>query len=412
MNSRRRFLQQSLGSSALVSAGMTAPNFLLGAAQAAAGSKRSGENILVVVQLSGGNDGLNTVIPFRDPLYAKNRVVLRLATSQVLKINGDVGLHPQMTGFEALLKRRQLVVVQGVGYPNPNRSHFRSMDIWHSAQPASESPRDGWLGRSVDAWTEMRRELRDAPALHLGGQQLPLALASRGTAVPSVENVEQFRFRTDGGAVPLDSLRTLSESSRPDSGGLLDFVRRSTLGAYVSSEQVRQAVSTPSTGASYPPFALARKLQTIGQLIDAGLSTQIYYVSLNGFDTHSNQLAAHGTLLSEFAGAIDAFMKDMQQRGHADRVIVLGFSEFGRRVQENASQGTDHGTAGPVFLAGGKVKSGVIGDHPRLDDLDSEGDVKFHTDFRRIYASLLDRWLACDSNKVLGAKFEPLDLFV
>ena len=409
--SRRQFLQATLGSSTLLSAGLTVPAFLARSAWAAsdpaagaAGGK--GEKILVVVQLAGGNDGLNTVIPFADDGYGRNRITLRIPDNQVLKVNDQSGLHPQMEGFKKLFESQRLAIVQGVGYPNPDRSHFRSMDIWHTAKPDREDKTDGWLGRAIDS--DPREAGQDVPALHLGPNQLPLALVSQKTPVPSIESMAGFRLQTAGGALPLSSLAQLAEAARPDAPPLLDFLRRSTLSAYASSAQVQEALKEERSAAAYPDFALAQKLKQIAQLIDAKLSTRIYYVSLDGFDTHANQLASHAALLNQLSASVAAFIEDLAQRGHQDRVMVLSFSEFGRRVRENASQGTDHGTAAPVFLAGGRVASGMIGTQPSLGDLDGEGDLKFHIDFRRLYASLLDGWLGCPSENVLGQRFEPL----
>ncbi|HEV3004059.1 MAG TPA: DUF1501 domain-containing protein [Pirellulales bacterium] len=392
------------------------PALLLRSARAAAQQPAGGPGkILVVVQLSGGNDGLNTVVPYGDDGYGRNRIALRVPAEQVLKIDDHVGFHPQMEGFSKLMKAGRLAVVQGVGYPNPDRSHFRSMDIWHTAKPAVEDKRDGWLGRSIDAHaladTGARQAGQDVPALHLGPNQLPLALVSQQTPVPSVESLESFRLRTDGGALPLTSLGKLAEAARPDAPPLLEFLRRSTLSAYASSEQVQQVLKEERAAASYPDFSLAQKLKHVAQLIDAGLSTRIYYVSLDGFDTHANQAAAHAALVNQLAASVAAFIDDLAARGQLDRVLVFSFSEFGRRVRENASLGTDHGTAAPVFLAGGLVAAGVIGEHPSLSDLDGEGDLKFHTDFRRLYATILDGWLSCPSQAVLGERFEPLPLF-
>ena len=408
MPTRRKFLQTTLGSSTLLSLGLTAPTFLSRAAKAAEAA--SGERVLVVVQLSGGNDGLNTVIPYADDAYAKNRIVLRIPSGQVLKIDDHFGLHPQMTGFRKLLEDDRLAIGQGVGYPNPDRSHFRSMDIWHTAKPGVEDKRDGWLGRCLDC--SPRAAGGDVPALHLGPSPSPLALASLKTSVPSIESLEGFHLRADGGALPLASLSKLAEAARPDAPQLLEFMRQSTLYAYASSQEVQEVLKQEREAIGYPGFALAQKLKQIAQLIDAGLKTRIYYVSHDGFDTHANQLGGHAALLSELSAGVSAFVEDLGRRGQLDRVLVFCFSEFGRRVRENASQGTDHGTAAPVFLAGGGVRPGITGAQPSLTDLDGEGDLKFHTDFRRVYATLLDRWLGCASEAVLGQKLEPIDVLV
>jgi uncharacterized protein (DUF1501 family) len=399
--SRRRFLQHALGSSALLSVGLHVPAFLARSARAA--GTGTGQRVLVVVQLSGGNDGLNTVVPYGDELYAKHREVLRLGADQVLKIQQGLGLHPSMDGLARLLQENRLAIVQGVGYPNPDRSHFRSMDIWHTARPEVVDTRDGWLGRALD--TVPAEERRDVAGIHLGPSPLPLALVSQHTSVPSLESLERFRLKTAGGAMATSALAELAQAPRAEQSELLDFIRRSTLNAYASSEQVQEAIGSGTSGAEYPEYALAQRLKTIAQLIDAGLSTRIYYVALDGFDTHANQLEAHAGLLREFSSSVEAFVHDLAARGQLERVLVLAFSEFGRRVAENASAGTDHGTAAPVFLAGGAVRAGLIGEHPSLADLDQEGDVKFHTDFRQVYAELLDRWLGCPSQTVLGREF-------
>jgi len=410
---RRRFLQSALAGSALLSSSATVPQLLAqtAAASRAPSNKQSGEKILVVVQLTGGNDGLNTVIPFADPAYAKNRIALGIDKSTVLKLDGAVGLHPNMKGFAELFNKGKLAVVQGVGYPNPDRSHFSSMDIWHTAQHNQtgernvERQRDGWLGRVAEL--APRAAGQAATALHLGASPLPLALVSRSATVPSVDSLDGFRLRSESAA----QLEKLAAAERDEPSDMLQFLQRTTLGAYDSSRRVQAALASQKSGAKYPGHGLAGKLKPIAQLIDAGLETRVYYVALDGFDTHANQRQTHANLLTQLSESVSAFVADLEQRGHAERTCVLMFSEFGRRVKENASQGTDHGTAGPIFLAGGNVKPGLIGKHPALDDLDREGDLKFHTDFRRAYAAVLDNWLGIKSAKVLRETYEPLPLF-
>lgn len=406
--SRRRFLQSALAnsalcSSALLSTSAAVPRLL--ADTAAVSRTKAGEKILVVVQLTGGNDGLNTVVPFADPAYAKNRIALGIDKSTVLKLDAAVGLHPNLKGFSDLFNKGKLAVVQGVGYPNPDRSHFSSMDIWHTGERNVERQRDGWLGRVAEL--APRAAGQAAAALHLGASPLPLALVSRSAAVPSVDLLDGFRLRTESAA----QLEKLAAAERDDPSDMLQFLQRTTLGAYDSSRRVQAALASQKSGAKYPGHGLANKLKPIAQLIDAGLETRVYYVALDGFDTHANQRQTHANLLTQLSESVSAFVADLEQRGHAERTCVLMFSEFGRRVKENASQGTDHGTAGPIFLAGGNVKAGLIGKHPALDDLDREGDLKFHTDFRRVYAAVLDNWLGIASREVLRAAYEPLQLF-
>ena len=407
--SRRRFLQSTVGTSAFVSSGLAVPTFLARTANAIAGDRAPrGDNVLVVVQLSGGNDGLNTVIPYGDAAYNRNRIALRITRGQVLKIDDYVGLHPRMEGLSELLEEGRLAIVQGIGYPNPNRSHFESMDIWHTAARGDDRAPTGWLGRYLDR--AVGDAARDVPALYLGDNELPLALAARDTPVPSFQSLESFRLRTAGGAVPAKALRTLAAVPRGHAPSLTDFVQKSMLNALDASGKVQEAVRADSSSVSYPSFDLARKLQNVARLIDAGLKTRIYYVSLGGFDTHANQLQAHAGLLSELSQSVKAFCDDLSQRGQLDRVLVMSFSEFGRRVKENASAGTDHGAAAPLFLAGGKVRRGLIGAHPSLTNLDRGGDLKFHTDFRQVYATILDRWLGASSEAVLGKKYRAVDV--
>lgn len=404
---RRDFLTRTIGASALLSLAPSIPQFLSGAALEAADSKRSGDNVLVVVQLAGGNDGINTVVPYGDAEYKKNRFTLALDKSQLLKIDDYVGFHPSMRGFSKLLEAGRLSILQGIGYPNPDRSHFTSMDIWHTAQLEPTRRIEGWLGRYLDAGVQ--RDGRDVPCLHLGSERQPLAVLARDVRVPSVRSLENFKL-DDGGDVRL--ARAVGEAAgakRAEGNELLGFLERSTVSALASSKQVHESLKRYDTSINYPGSNLAQQLKLVAQLIDAGMSTKIYYLSLDGFDTHADQGEAHAALLTELSGAVGAFIDDLAAHGHADRVMLMSFSEFGRRVKENASRGTDHGAAAPMFLAGGKVKPGLIGKHPSLTDLD-DGDLKYHTDFRRVYASVLGEWLGCDSAAILGAKFDPMPL--
>lgn len=426
--SRRQFLQNVLGGSALISASLTAPAFLTSTARLLAAPGSRDHKVLVVVQLSGGNDGLNTVIPYRDPLYARNRVALRIAPSAVLPLADGIGLHPQMRGMAELFERGRLAIVQGVGYPNPNRSHFESMDIWHSCQRGDEATggvataqaRTGWLGRTLDCLPGKQRG--EVTALHLGRGALPLALVARQTAVPSVESLDRFQLRSSDGGLSVAALRELSAASlsldwptanndaaEHPSAALVQFVRQTALTALDASGKLQESLAQERAAAGYPAMPLAGQLRTVAQLIDAGLPCRIYYLSLGGFDTHANQAATHAGLLEQLSQSLAAFMADIEARGHADRVLVMTFSEFGRRVQENASAGTDHGAAAPMFLVGTAVKPGLIGPHPSLADLDA-GDLKHHTDFRQVYAAILEHWLGCPAAEVLGGSFRPADV--
>ena len=404
--SRRKFLATLAGGSTVLSLGGLVPEFL--AQAAVAEPPGGGDAILVVIQLTGGNDGLNTVVPYNHDEYRKARPKLAIAGADVLKINDAVGFHPSARGFADLLAGGKLAVVQGVGYPNPNRSHFESMDVWHTCQRKGTPRSTGWLGRFLDSTREA--EDVDAPAIHVGSEKQPLALAAEFVRVPSFVSPETFRLQ-DGDSHQLrDAIRNLADRRPEPSDPLLGFLQSSTTSALAASERIAEALREYDTPVTYPDSDLAVRLKTIAQLIDAGLKSCVYYVELDGFDTHSQQAAAHASLLRQLGDAVRAFVDDVAHHGHGDRTLVMSFSEFGRRVAENASAGTDHGAAAPMFLAGSPVRAGLVGEHPSLDDLE-DGDLKFHTDFRQVYATLLDRWLGWSSASVLGGEYKSLDLF-
>jgi len=410
--SRRDFLRSSLAASTLVSMGAgTIPEFL-GRSARAAGAASGNDRVLVVVQLIGGNDGLNTVVPHKLDGYARGRRALRLPAGQIHKLTDEVGLHPSMGAMAGLVQSGRASIVQGVGYPNPDRSHFRSMEIWETARLEFGSLETGWLGRALDA--NPAAAGHDLPGLHVGGRGLPLALKSLRTEVPSLTTLEQYRLQIGGDVGSRrevrEALERVARLDRPSSDPLLGFVRRSTLAAYDSSRRLEGLDAQEGAKSAYPAYGLARRLELIARIIKAGFGTRIYYTSLDGFDTHANQLGAHAALLNELADSLAAFDKDLSSAGQADRVAVLTFSEFGRRVAENASGGTDHGAAAPLFVVGPVARPGLVGAHPSLDDLD-DGDLKHHTDFRRVYASLLETWLGCPAAPVVGDGFAPLDLF-
>jgi uncharacterized protein (DUF1501 family) len=410
---RRDFLRSSLAASTLVSMGAsTIPGFLDRSARAASGSK-SNDRVLVVIQLVGGNDGINTVVPHKLDGYAKGRRALRLPSGQIHKISDEIGLHPSMGGMAKLVEDGRASIVQGVGYPNPDRSHFRSMEIWETAKLEYGALETGWLGRTLDANPAAAGS--DIAGLHVGTRALALALKAKKTDVPSLTTLEQYRLQLGGDVASnrevRDALERVARLDRPASDPLLGFVRRSTLAAYDSSKKLEQLDKQQAGKKSnYPDFGLARRLELIAQIIKAGFGTRIYYTSLDGFDTHANQLGAHAALLNQLSDSIAAFHKDLSDAGQADRVALLTFSEFGRRVAENASAGTDHGAAAPLFVVGPVAKPGLVGAHPSFDDLD-DGDLKHHTDFRRVYASLLEGWLGCPAAPVVGDGFKPLGLF-
>ena len=410
--SRRKFLASvsAASTAGLISLAPRAPGFLLESAAYGAEQAR-GENILVVVQLSGGNDGLNTVVPFADEVYRRRRPSLALAEGQVLKIDGAVGLHPSLKGMATLLENRQLAILQGIGYPNPNRSHFESMDIWHTAHTKPQDRTIGWLGRTFDAQKTVLGQTTDPPALHLGEESQPLALAARDLPSPSIRSLAQFKLDTGGDERQRTAIQEGIGAHRSGGSELLKFVQTRATSALEVSRRIEASSQAYRTSVTYPSTPLGNKLKQIAQLIDAGLATRVYYVTLDGFDTHSDQAAAHAGLLDQLGGALAAFAEDLQAHAQLGRVMTLVFSEFGRRVEENASRGTDHGAAAPVFLMGSRVKSGLIGKQPRLDQL-QDGDIKFHTDFRAVYATLLAQWLGWPAGPILGDGFAPVDVLL
>jgi uncharacterized protein (DUF1501 family) len=349
---------------------------------------------------------LNTIVPYADDGYRRSRPQLAIGAESVLKIDDYLGFHPSLRGFADLLESGRLAVVQGVGYPDPNRSHFEAMDIWHTCRRKDQPRPDGWLGRYLDAAHNSARG--DVPAIHFGTHKQPFALMARDVRVPSVRSLERFRLHGD------DSLRAaareLSAIERPAENDLLGFVHSSTTAALAASERVEQAAGAYEELAKYPASPLAQQLRLVAQLIDAGMGARIYYLEVDGFDTHANQAQAHAGLLEQVAGALKAFCDDVAQHGHGERVAAMCFSEFGRRVAENASAGTDHGAAGPIFVAGQRIKAGLVGSHPSLTDLD-QGDLKHHTDFRQVYAAVLEKWLGWESPSILDGRFEPVGLF-
>jgi uncharacterized protein (DUF1501 family) len=409
MTSRREFLTQS----SLLGFGATVPTFLGRSALAVSPGDKPGakDTVLVVVQLTGGNDGLNTVIPFKDDTYRKIRPTIGIPKDQVKKVTDDLGLHPAMSELAKLYTDDAAVcIVQGVGYPNPNQSHFRSMDIWHAASTA-ETLKDGWIGRTLKA--------HPAPAFHLSGnnESSPLALAGAAIRVPSVSSLDDFKLKTAAasGADGMAQKGVITGVADTSAGnnGLLDFVSRTQMNTYASSEKLAQLGKNYQPKVPYPATALANKLKLAAQLIDGGIGARIFYVSIDGFDTHAGQGAAtgaHANLLQQVSDSISAFYRDLAGRGHKDRIAVMTFSEFGRRAHENGSKGTDHGSGAPMFLVGGAVKAGIVGEHPSLTKLE-EGNLIHSTDFRSVYAAVLDQWLGVDAKTILGGEYKAVEVF-
>jgi uncharacterized protein (DUF1501 family) len=399
------FLTQTLRGSSLVALSALVPHFVSRTAQAAEPGK---DNVLVVLELSGGNDGLNTVIPYADDLYHKARPTIRQTKVEVVRLDDHVGLHSGMKAFGKMFEQGQLAVVQGVGYPNPERSHFEAMDIWQSGETRRTST-TGWLGRTTG---EMKDTSGGVPALHVGSRGLPLALNGTPGGAVTINDHNSFRLEMGGKVVQQQKRRKLLEelsatdAKAPDAN-LVSFVQRRQLQTLTAVENLRQLLEGPNAIPRQGGTGLTQKLQLIAALIAHSFGTRVFYVNLEGFDTHAMQTQTHGALLTEIADSVTAFFQTLKTSGHDKRVRLMTFSEFGRRVGENGSRGTDHGAASCLFMAGPSVKGGVVGKHPSLSDLDAD-DLKFHTDFRRVYATMLDGWLGCDSKAVLGAKWEAV----
>ncbi|HYO07502.1 MAG TPA: DUF1501 domain-containing protein [Tepidisphaeraceae bacterium] len=435
---RRIFLQKGL---TMLAVGATVPTFLDETVLAIANpldmprtQRASGKDgkILVVVQLSGGNDGLNTVVPFGDDAYHRARPVLGHKAGEVLKLDNYLGLHPNLAPLKEIYDDGRMGIIQGVGYPNPNRSHFRSMDIWHNGDPQNEVVTNGWLGRFFD-------NTCTGADPHVGvsiGEQMPLAMKGDRIMPLSFDRAENYRYngkekdrylalnKIDPAAVATGAdgsnpkgAPSTQPIARPTAkkveaitpSSQLDFLHRTAMDAQLSSDDILRMTGRHAPPAPYPGGTFGNGLRTIAAMIAGGLPTRVYYVSLGGFDTHANERGRHDNLMQQFAQGVSAFWKDLKRQENDDRVLMMTFSEFGRRVEQNASQGTDHGAAAPMFLFGPKIKPGVIGKHPSLTDLDG-GDLKYHTDFRSVYATVLQNWMDAPSKPVLGSQFATMPI--
>jgi uncharacterized protein (DUF1501 family) len=418
MTTRRDFLTRTLGGTSLLAVGGVVPEFLANSARAADKAANGKDTILVVVEMTGGNDGLNTLAPYGDDLYHKLRPTLAFTKREVLKIDDYVGLHPRMPELKQLYDKKQLAIVQGVGYPNPDRSHFESMDIWQLADP-KRAQTNGWLARSIP---NMAVNEAGVAGMFIGQDRLPLAMQGADGGVISLADRDSFHLKLSSNAAPRKKLLEDLNAGDDTTADLAAFVRKRQLQTYTSLKKIEEALADiqpkePTQQQQLPVASgqlgpenlnsLNGRLGLIGRLINKGLGTRLYYASIPGFDTHGAQDESHEALLGEVSTAIGGFLSSLGS--NAGRVVLLTYSEFGRRVKENGSRGTDHGAASCMFVAGAKVLGGLVGKHPKLDDL-TDGDLKYTTDFRSVYATLLDRWLGVDSRTVLGEKFAHVPL--
>jgi uncharacterized protein (DUF1501 family) len=368
---------------------------------------------LVVVQLTGGNDGLNTLVPYSQQAYYDSRPTLAVNKTDVLALNGDVALHPNMQGLLDIYNENHLAAVQGVGYPNPNRSHYESMSIWQSAS-VDVSQYTGWLGRYLDVAKSVDSTLN---AVNVDALLWPAVIGEKERAM-AVESLKTFKvYPLTGGAssaaqseASIKALNSIQCSSCQEYNNLVTTMLESGLDALTASDIVQQAAANYQTSVTYPSNDFANRLKLAAQVITSTLKPVVVYLQIGGFDTHAYQKNVQANLLKTVSDGIAAFYKDMDEKGKLDDTLIMTFSEFGRRVKENSSQGTDHGTAEPVFLMGGRVRGGLYGTYPSLTDLDS-GDLKFTVDFRQVYSTILQDWLGADPSQILNSPFQNLNVF-
>ena len=363
-------------------------------------NSRSGK-ILVIVQLSGGNDGLNTVIPYRNDIYYQQRPTLAIQKNEVLQVSDKLGLNPVLSPLQSLYDEGLLSIVNNVGYPNPDRSHFRSMDIWHTASESDAYLSTGWLGRYLDSSCQGCQAAHHALEVD---DELSLALKGHHNKGFAMSNPEQLRRQTNN---PL--LKHLSEQTHHDHEENVAYLYKILADTYSSADYLSEKAKIYRSKVTYPITAFGKRLKQVAELISADTDTRIYYVSLSGFDTHVNQKNQQERLLKQYAEGMKAFVKDLKQNRLLDDTLIMTFSEFGRRVKQNASRGTDHGTANNLFLIGGKLKRpGFYNEGPDLTSLD-KGDLIYKVDFRDVYATILDRWLEGSSKQILNKSFQGLN---
>ena len=392
--SRRRFIQRSM---LATSGSLLVPQFLK------AFENRSlpvtSDNILIVLQLSGGNDGLNTVVPYRNDLYYQARPTLGITKEKIIPVSDELGFNPALVTFRELYDQGHLTVINNVGYPNPDRSHFRSMDIWQTASQSNEYLSTGWIGRYLDSSCEQcgahtAVEIDDSLSLVMRGESI------KGMAIKDPAKLYQ--------ATQTPFFKKVSEGHSDEP--TLNYLYKTMAETVSNAKYIYDKSHIPQSNIEYPNSEFAKRLKTIAELIQSGIQTKVYYASLSGFDTHVRQAGQQERLLTMYSEAVSTLVKDLKASGNFDRSMIMTFSEFGRRVEENASSGTDHGTANNLFLVGGKLKKpGFYNETPNLTKLD-QGDLIYDIDFRQVYATLLKNWLGADDQIILSQGFQPLAL--
>ncbi|HEY1164451.1 MAG TPA: DUF1501 domain-containing protein [Chitinophaga sp.] len=394
---RRRFLQ--VGS--LASAAAMMPKFLKAFEKGPL--VPPGNKVLVVIQLSGGNDGLNTVIPYRNDIYYKMRPALGIKREAALSLTDEMGLHPSLTGLKGLYDDGAMGILNNVGYPNPDRSHFRSMDIWHSASHSQDYWSTGWIGRYLDA--QCKGCDKPTQALEIDDT---LSLAMKGEAAKGLAFVDPSRlYNTSNEAYFRDLMRTHEQEH--DEHHNVDYLYKTMAETISSASYIQQQFKTYRSAENYPNSALGKNMKVIAELIMSDINTKVYYVSHGSFDTHVGQQGQQERLFKQLDEAVSVFVNDLKKNNRFQDVVVMTFSEFGRRVGQNASGGTDHGTANNMFLIGGGLqRKGLLNEGPDLTNL-SEGDLQYKVDFKSVYATLLNKWLRADDKDILKQQYAYLD---
>ena len=367
------------------------------------------ERSLVVLQLSGGNDYLNTLVPYENGLYYDSRPLVHIEPKDVLKVDGEVGFRPQMGPIKRLWDEGKVAIINGIGYPDPNRSHFRSMDIWHTALP-DDIGTEGWLGRSIRDIDPKGENVLTGVNF---GRGLPRALSCRGVPVASVGNLETYGLFPDitDEKMRAYALETFAKMYGSGKGGdaVMEFLGQTGMDALKGADILRTAPEKYSSNVEYAADPIAQSMRDAAQVMSADLGTRIYYTQHGSFDTHSGELATHEKLWTEVSGAVGDFMDDIEGHGLADDTVLFLFSEFGRRIKDNGS-GTDHGSGGIAFVIGNSVKGGMYGEYPSLKEGDQlEGDLHFNNDFRQTYTALLEDWLKLEAAPIVNGDFEKID---
>ena len=371
-------------------------------------ANRNGNKSVVVLQLSGGNDALNTVIPYADQNYYDNRRYLGIPENEALHLDDKLGLNPAMGPIKSLWDEGKVAVINGIGYPNPNRSHFRSMDVWHTAEPNDIAP-EGWLGQAVRDLDPKGENVVTGVNF---GRGLPRAMYAKDVPVASVGNLDTYGLMPDikderARAIALEAFSQIYGGSGKDT--ISQFISQVGMDALKGADILRTAPSRYSSSIEYADNPIAQNMKSIAQVMFADVGTRVFYTQHGSFDTHANELVSHAKLWNEVSIAVADFMDDLKEHGKDEDTVILLFSEFGRRIKDNGA-GTDHGSGGVAFVIGGDVNGGFYGDFPSLRDEDQlEGDMRFNNDFRITYSTILDRWLGLDPVSITNGNFEQFD---